>query len=159
MSTDELSGTTAPTDDHPATVRTPPLRRPWVVPLGLLTVIFIGYAVPPYLSLDPALARIQPMPPHAAYYPLLVTHIFLGSVALLTACLQVALAPPVSPEHSPLERTYLCRCGAAGIRVRHDHLANRSAWRQSAGREHHAGCALVWDNGGRLPCDPTAPLR
>jgi uncharacterized membrane protein YozB (DUF420 family) len=89
MSTDELSRTTAQTDDHPATARTPLLRRPWVVPLALLTVIFVAYAVPPYLSLDPALARIRPMPAHAAYYPLLVTHIFLGSVALLTACIQV----------------------------------------------------------------------
>ncbi|HKN43707.1 MAG TPA: hypothetical protein VJW23_07270, partial [Propionibacteriaceae bacterium] len=55
------------------------LRRPWVVPMLLVTVIFVGYAVPPYLTLDPALARIQPMPPHASCYPLLVTHIFLGS--------------------------------------------------------------------------------
>jgi hypothetical protein len=38
-------------------------RIPCVVPLALLTVIFIGYAVPPYVSLDPAQARIQPMPP------------------------------------------------------------------------------------------------
>jgi hypothetical protein len=67
MSTDELSRTTAPTDDHLDVARTPLLRRPWVVPLALLTVIFVGYAVPPYLSLDPALARIQPMPPHAVY--------------------------------------------------------------------------------------------
>jgi uncharacterized membrane protein YozB (DUF420 family) len=58
-------------------------------PLALLTVIFIGYALPPYLTLDPAGARIQPMPPYVSYYPLLVTHIFLGSVALLAACLQV----------------------------------------------------------------------
>ena len=29
------------------------------------------------------------MPPHSSYYPLLVTLIFLGSVALLAACLQV----------------------------------------------------------------------
>ena len=49
--------------------RKPLLRRPWVVPLALLTVIFIAYAVPPYLSLDPAQARIQPMPPHASYPP------------------------------------------------------------------------------------------
>jgi len=89
MSTDELTRTVPTTDDHQATARTPLLRRPWVVPLALLTVIFIGYAVPPYLSLDPAQARIQPMPPHAAFYPLLVTHIFLGSVVLLTGCLQV----------------------------------------------------------------------
>jgi uncharacterized membrane protein YozB (DUF420 family) len=89
MSTDELSQTTAETNDHRETARTPLLQRPWVVPLALLTVIFIGYAVPPYLSLDPARARIQPMPPHVSYYPLLVSHIFLGSVALLAACLQV----------------------------------------------------------------------
>jgi uncharacterized membrane protein YozB (DUF420 family) len=89
MSTDELSRTTIRADDHRPVARKPLLRRPWVVPLALLTVIFIGYAVPPYLTLDSARARIQPMPPHAAYYPLLVSHIFLGSVALLTACLQV----------------------------------------------------------------------
>ena len=89
MSTDELSRSTSVADDHRVAARKPLLRRPWVVPLALLTVIFIGYAVPPYLTLDPAHARIQPMPPHASYYPLLVTHIFLGSIALLAACLQV----------------------------------------------------------------------
>jgi uncharacterized membrane protein YozB (DUF420 family) len=89
MSTDELSSTTAQTDNHREAARMPLFRRPWVVPLALLTAIFIGYAVPPYLSLDPVRARIQPMPPHASYYPLLVSHIFLGSVALLAACLQV----------------------------------------------------------------------
>lgn len=60
-----------------------------MAPLALLTVIFVAYALPPYLSLDPAQARIQPMPPHSSYYPLLVTHIILGSAALLAACLQV----------------------------------------------------------------------
>jgi hypothetical protein len=68
MSTDELSHTISQTDDHSG-LGTPLLRRPWVVPLALVTVIFVGYAVPPYLTLDPALARIQPMPPHASYYP------------------------------------------------------------------------------------------
>jgi uncharacterized membrane protein YozB (DUF420 family) len=89
MSTDELSRSASLADDHRAASRTPLLRRPWIVPLALLTVIFIAYAVPPYLTLDPAQARTQPMPPDASYYPLLVTHIFLGSVALLAACLQV----------------------------------------------------------------------
>ena len=89
MSTDELSQTTAETNDHREAARTPLLQRPLVVPLALLTVIFIAYAVPPYLTLDPAHARIQPMPPHASYYPLLVSHIFLCSAALLAACLQV----------------------------------------------------------------------
>jgi uncharacterized membrane protein YozB (DUF420 family) len=104
MSTDELSGTTRRADDHRAAqISLPRSMRPEVVerraltgsalkgliPLALLTLIFIAYAVLPYLTLDPAQARIQPMPPHASYYPLLVTHIFLGSVALVTACLQV----------------------------------------------------------------------
>jgi hypothetical protein len=47
MSTDELSRTTSQKDDHPIAVRTPLLRRPWVLPLALLAVIFIAYAVPP----------------------------------------------------------------------------------------------------------------
>jgi uncharacterized membrane protein YozB (DUF420 family) len=89
MSTDELSRTTSLLADHRLAERTPLVRRPWVVPLVLLTVIFIAYAVPPYVTLDPARARIQPIPPHPSYYPLLVTHIFLGSAALLAACLQV----------------------------------------------------------------------
>jgi hypothetical protein len=81
MSSDELIRTISQTDDHVTLARKPLLRRPWVLPLALLTVIFIWYAVPPYLTFDPAQAQIQPMPPHASYYPLLVTHIFLGSVA------------------------------------------------------------------------------
>jgi uncharacterized membrane protein YozB (DUF420 family) len=105
MSTDELSRSTPRTDDHLAAAQTSPTRSmppepvegraskgsalKGLVPLALLTVIFIGYAVPPYLTLDPEQARIQPMPPHASYYPLLVTHIILGSVAMLAACLQV----------------------------------------------------------------------
>jgi uncharacterized membrane protein len=113
MSTDELSRDTPRTDDHLAAVqesrargirpepfdklRTAPVEGrattgsalKGLVPLALLTMIFIGYTVPPYLTLDAAQARIQPMPPHASYYALLVTHIFLGSVALLAACLQV----------------------------------------------------------------------
>ena len=86
VSTDELSRTTPKAADHRPAARIPLVRRPWVVPLGLLTVIFIAYAVPPYLTLDPAGARIQPMPPHPSYYPLLVTHIFLGQ----RRCLQPA---------------------------------------------------------------------
>jgi hypothetical protein len=72
MSTDELSRSTSPADDHPAAVRTPLHRRPWVLSLALLTVIFIGYACRRISHST----RIQPMPPHASYYPMLVTHIF-----------------------------------------------------------------------------------
>ncbi|MGH3788599.1 MAG: DUF2306 domain-containing protein [Pseudonocardiaceae bacterium] len=65
------------------------LTRPWVVPLAALTVAFLVMSLPPYLSLDPSQARLPAPPGYLWYYPMLVTHIFFGSVALLTACLQV----------------------------------------------------------------------
>jgi uncharacterized membrane protein YozB (DUF420 family) len=63
-------------------------RRPWVLPLAVLTVGFLVYALPPYLTLDPDRARLPP-PPAAIYYPTLVTHIFLGSILLCCATLQI----------------------------------------------------------------------
>jgi len=144
MSTDELSRTTSPTADRRLAVQTPLVRRPWVVPLVLLTVIFIAYAVPPYLTLDPARARIQPMPPHASYYPLLVTHIFLGSVALLAACLQVW--PWLRRSHPAIHRwsgrVYVTAALSASICV----MIISPMGLHGA---HHVG---------RLPCDPTAPF-
>ena len=64
-------------------------RRPWVFPLMITTVLFLVFAVPPYLRLDPDRARLAPLPDYPLFYPLLVTHIFLGSIVLLAACLQV----------------------------------------------------------------------
>jgi uncharacterized membrane protein YozB (DUF420 family) len=89
VSTDELSPPTVRPADPGDRPRPPRRRRPWVVPLILLAVAFVALSLPPYLTLDPAQARLQPMPPFPGYYPLLVTHIFLGSVVLLAACLQV----------------------------------------------------------------------
>ena len=89
MSTDELSPPTARPAEPRDRPRTPLWRRPWVVPLALVTVVFVAFSLPPYLTLDPAQARLQPIPPFPGFYPLLVTHIFLGSVVLLAACLQV----------------------------------------------------------------------
>ena len=68
----------------------PPIwRRPWVLPLGLLAVLFLVLALPPYLTLDPASSRV-PIPaelPH--FYPMLVAHIGFGTVALLTSVAQL----------------------------------------------------------------------
>jgi uncharacterized membrane protein len=64
-------------------------RRPWIVPLAIITLAFLAYAVPPYLTFDPGQARLAPLPPSPLFYPLLVLHIVLGSIVLLTACLQV----------------------------------------------------------------------
>lgn len=65
------------------------LTRPWVGPLAVMTVGFIAFSVPPYLGLDPAQARVVLPEDVPFYYPLLVTHIVFGSVALLAACVQV----------------------------------------------------------------------
>ncbi|SCG72503.1 DUF2306 domain-containing protein [Micromonospora humi] len=71
----------------PARRRTRQLR--WMVPLLLLAVAFVGYALPPYLTLDPSRSRLPAQEAHPQYYPLLVAHIVFGSVALLAGCFQV----------------------------------------------------------------------
>ena len=76
-----------PTALRPTPAR--PRRRLLVPTLGVLAVAFLAFALPPYVMLDPADARL-PVPadlPH--YYPMLVVHIGFGSVALLTSVLQV----------------------------------------------------------------------
>lgn len=76
--------------------------RPWIVPLALLTVTFLVYALPPYLGFDPAESRVTLREGSVIHYPLLVTHILFGSVALLTACLQVW--PWLRDHHRPVHR-------------------------------------------------------
>jgi len=63
--------------------------RTLAVPLAVLTVVFLVISLPPYLGLDPAKARL-PVPEDIPwFYPALVAHIGFGSIALLTAALQV----------------------------------------------------------------------
>ncbi|TCP47309.1 putative membrane protein DUF2306 [Tamaricihabitans halophyticus] len=68
-------------------VSRPILRRPWVGPLLVGTIAFLAFTLPPYLGLDPSQSRVEPRFP--GHYATLVLHIFFGSVALCTACLQV----------------------------------------------------------------------
>lgn len=64
------------------------VRWPWLS-LVLLTVSFLAFSLPPYATLDPAQARL-PMPDgYPWYYVALVAHIGFGTVALLTACVQL----------------------------------------------------------------------
>ncbi len=63
-------------------------RRPWIIGLAVVTVAFLAYALPPYLGLDPGQARL-PVDRHPLFYPVLVTHIFAGSVLLLCGVLQL----------------------------------------------------------------------
>ena len=61
-----------------------------MVPLAVLSVAFVAFSLPPYLTLDPARSRVPGLREgFALYYPLLVTHIVFVSVALLAGCLQV----------------------------------------------------------------------
>lgn len=62
----------------------------WVVPLAVVSVAFVAFVLPPYLTLDPGQSRLPGLREgFPLYYPLLVTHIFFGSVALLAGCMQV----------------------------------------------------------------------
>jgi uncharacterized membrane protein YozB (DUF420 family) len=57
--------------------------------LGVLVVAFIGFSLPPYLTGDVTAARVVPPPGVPGYYPLLVSHVVSGSVALLAGLLQL----------------------------------------------------------------------
>ncbi|MEU4525442.1 DUF2306 domain-containing protein [Amycolatopsis sp. NPDC024027] len=65
-------------------------RRTWVAPAALISIAFIAYSLPPYLSFDPAQARIpglrRDVPWHFA---LLEAHILFGTVALATVPFQI----------------------------------------------------------------------
>lgn len=64
-------------------------RRPWIAPLALLTLAFIAFSIPPYLTLDPARSRVPQPPAFPQHYPLLVAHVLFGSIAMVTCCVQI----------------------------------------------------------------------
>ena len=68
---------------------TPFWRRPWIIPLFLVTGAFLYLQAVPFAGTPEAEAPIPAHDGFAAYYPLLLTHIGLGTVAMVTACLQV----------------------------------------------------------------------
>lgn len=74
---------------HPAppTPAEPWWRRPWILPLGALALLFVAVSLPPYLTGDPARSRVPANFP--GHYPMLVAHVLFGSVALLSAGLQI----------------------------------------------------------------------
>jgi uncharacterized membrane protein YozB (DUF420 family) len=64
-------------------------RRPWMGPLLLVAAAFLAFSVPPYLTFDPSLSRLEPPAGNHIYYPLLVAHVLFGTVAMVTACFQI----------------------------------------------------------------------
>ncbi|WP_218614067.1 DUF2306 domain-containing protein [Pseudonocardia sp. KRD291] len=63
--------------------------RAGMIAFAVLTVAFLVVSLPPYLSLDPAQSRVAPRADYPLHYPLLWAHIMFGSVALVTAGLQI----------------------------------------------------------------------
>ncbi|MER6949845.1 DUF2306 domain-containing protein [Nonomuraea sp. NPDC000554] len=68
---------------------TPFWRRPWIIPLWLVTAAFLYLQAGPFVGTPEAEAQIPAHDGFAAYYPLLITHISLGTVAMVACCLQV----------------------------------------------------------------------
>lgn len=97
--------------------RKPLVRRPWVGPLAAITVVFLAFSLPNYLTLDPATSLIDTRDDLPFHYPLLVTHIFLGAIVLLTACLQIW--PWLRTKHRRVHRmsgrVYLVAAVPAGL--------------------------------------------
>jgi hypothetical protein len=65
------------------------LKRPWVIPLYVITIGFLAFRLPSYIGLDPSKSSAVIPANEPVYYPMLVTHIFFGSVAMVTAAMQI----------------------------------------------------------------------
>lgn len=68
---------------------TPFWRRPWMIPLWIVTAAFLYLQVNPFVGTPEAEAPIPPHDGFPAYYPLLITHIIAGTITMLAVCLQV----------------------------------------------------------------------
>ncbi|WP_163509194.1 DUF2306 domain-containing protein [Fodinicola acaciae] len=79
-------------------------RRPWIVPLALLALLFLAFSLPPYATLNPALSRVPSSFP--LHYPLLVAHVGFATVAMVTCCFQVW---PWFRQHYPVAHRWLGR--------------------------------------------------
>ncbi|GIF16475.1 DUF2306 domain-containing protein [Actinoplanes teichomyceticus] len=68
-------------------------RRPRSRGLGMLTFVVLAwlavFVAPVYFSLDPSTARIPLRPGLSLHYPLLVVHVWSGTVAMLTGLMQM----------------------------------------------------------------------
>lgn len=63
--------------------------NPWVLATLALVVFNALYALPRYLSFDPAQSRIPPDPGFALHFPTVALHAIFGNIAMITLLLQV----------------------------------------------------------------------
>lgn len=119
-------------------------RRPWVAPLGVITVGFLAFSLPPYLTFDSSKTRLPLRDGFAVHYPLLLIHIFFGTVALVCCFFQIwpwfRKRYPVA--HRRIGRTYffagVLPSGLAGV------VVAVTAMQGVVGRAGNALLAIVW---------------
>ena len=80
----------------------PWLRSWWTLVLAVIVVFNLIYALPRYLSFDPARSRSTLDPSFALHFPVLVAHIVAGNLALVT--LVVQLIPWIRRNHPAVHR-------------------------------------------------------
>ncbi|MCW2877870.1 MAG: hypothetical protein JWQ95_1970 [Sphaerisporangium sp.] len=74
---------------RPRRPRQPWWRSPWVIGLAVVVVFNLIYALPRYLSFNPAMSRAPLAPGFPAHFAVISVHAVLGNVALVTVFLQV----------------------------------------------------------------------
>jgi hypothetical protein len=97
LSTEKVGTAVSPTDHEfiPATTtRTPgPVKRwwarSWIIPLWGVVGFYLYYQISPFIGVPPSEAPVSPHPGFAAYYPILVVHMTAGTIAMITATMQV----------------------------------------------------------------------
>lgn len=69
--------------------RTPFWQRPWVIPLWIVTGLFLYWQAGPFVGTPEAEAQIPPHDGFRPYYTLLILHIVFGTVAMVASNFQV----------------------------------------------------------------------
>jgi hypothetical protein len=92
-------------------------RRPWIIPLWLVTAAFLYFQLDPFVGVPEAQAPVPPHDSFPPYYELLITHIVFGTISMLTVCLQVW--PWLRQRHPVVHRVagriYVVACVIAGV--------------------------------------------
>jgi uncharacterized membrane protein YozB (DUF420 family) len=93
---DERVGTAASLTDEdllaPAPTSSPTKSwwaRSWVIPLWAVVLFYLYYQITPFIGVPPSEIQVSPHPGFSAYYPILIVHMTAGTIAMLTACMQV----------------------------------------------------------------------